>query len=64
MKDRTGKVRDELHPDGSVQIGGELWSAESEHGGIIPEGIRVRVVSVKGLKLIVTPEKSIDGDKK
>jgi membrane-bound serine protease (ClpP class) len=61
MKDRNGKVRDELHPDGSVQIGGELWSAESENGNIIPAGTRVIVVAVKGLKLIVRPQEPRDG---
>lgn len=64
MKERVGKVRDELNPEGSVQIGGELWSAESETGRIIPEGTRVRVIGVKGLKLIVIPEESIDGENK
>ena len=49
MKERTGLVRKELNPYGSVQMGGELWSAELENGSIIPEGTRVKVVKVKGL---------------
>lgn len=63
MKERTGIVRKELNPYGSVQMGGELWSAESENGSIIPEGTRVRVVTVKGLTVVVAPEKSMDGEK-
>lgn len=63
MKERTGIVRKELNPYGSVQMGGELWSAESENGSIIAEGTRVSVVKVKGLTVIVTPEKSMDGEK-
>jgi len=63
MKERTGIVRKELNPYGSVQMGGELWSAESENGSIIPEGTRVSVVTVKGLTVIVAPEKSMDGER-
>lgn len=53
---RTGIVRGELHPEGSVQLGGELWSAESMSGITITEGTKVRVVSIRGLKLIVVPD--------
>ena len=34
---QTGVVRKAINPNGSVQIGGELWSAE----GIIPEEVLV-----------------------
>ncbi len=50
----TGVVRSDLAPTGSVQLGGELWTAElapgEEH---LPRGTRVQVVSVEGLRLIV-----------
>lgn len=55
MKERTGTVVKELNPYGSVQMGGELWTAESENEMTIPEGTKVRVVAVKGLTLVVTP---------
>lgn len=53
LTERIGIVRDVLDPNGSVQLGGELWSAESEGDVVIPVGSKVKVVTVKGLKLIV-----------
>lgn len=38
---------------GEVQLNGLAWTARSEDGRVIPEGERVTVVSVKGVKLIV-----------
>lgn len=38
---------------GEVQLNGLGWTARSEDGRVIPEGERVTVVSVKGVKLIV-----------
>ncbi len=37
-----------------VELDGELWSAEPVRGGVEP-GSRVRVVGVKGIKLLVEP---------
>ena len=54
MSGRTGIARTELSPNGSVQVGGELWSAELEEDGpSLPAGTRVEVVKVEGLRLIV-----------
>ncbi len=54
MTGRTGVARTELAPKGSVQVGGELWSAELEGEGTkLPAGTRVEVVKVEGLRLIV-----------
>jgi membrane-bound serine protease (ClpP class) len=53
---RTGVVRSELNPSGTVQLGGELWSAEAEtHGMRIPRGVRVQVMRVEGVRLLVHP---------
>jgi membrane-bound serine protease (ClpP class) len=54
MAGRAGVARSDLTPKGSVQVGGELWSAELEGGSSkIPMGTRVEVVRVDGLRLIV-----------
>jgi membrane-bound serine protease (ClpP class) len=54
MSGRMGIVRSDLTPKGSVQVGGELWTAELEGGsGKIPAGTRVEVVRMDGLRLIV-----------
>jgi membrane-bound serine protease (ClpP class) len=54
MIGRTGIARTDLAPNGSVQVGGELWSAKLEEDGTkLPAGTRVEVVRVDGLHLIV-----------
>jgi membrane-bound serine protease (ClpP class) len=54
MIGRFGTARTPLNPKGSVQLGGELWSAELEEGGTkLPAGTRVEVVRVDGLRLVV-----------
>jgi membrane-bound serine protease (ClpP class) len=51
---RVGIARSEIGAHGSVQLGGELWSAEMEEGEApLPKGTRVKVVEVVGLRLIV-----------
>lgn len=51
---RVGFARSDINPRGTVQVGGEQWSAElSEPGAPISAGARVEVVSVKGLRLKV-----------
>lgn len=47
-----GTVTQALNPEGKVFVQGELWNAESDRP--LPEGSRVRVVSVRNLKLHVT----------
>ena len=54
MIGRTGVARTELNPKGSVQVGGELWSAELEEGSPkLKVGTRVEVIRVDGLRVIV-----------
>ncbi len=53
---QEGEARAALAPGGMVQVGGELWSAESESGPIQP-GQKVEVVGIKGLRLRVKPKK-------
>ncbi|MGE5122952.1 MAG: NfeD family protein [Acidobacteriaceae bacterium] len=54
MSGRIGIARTDLKPNGSVQVGGELWSAElEEEARPLPAGTRVEVVKVDGLHLIV-----------
>jgi membrane-bound serine protease (ClpP class) len=56
---RIGIVRFDLNPAGSVQLGGELWTAElTDPEESAPQGTRVEVISVKGLKLFV---RKVDG---
>ncbi|MBI3241527.1 MAG: nodulation protein NfeD [Chloroflexi bacterium] len=54
---KEGEVRQPLAPGGTVQVGGELWSAETEDGQPIEAGQKVEVVAVKGLKLKVRKRK-------
>ncbi len=53
---RVGTVKKEVHPGnirGKVNIENEIWSATSDQ--IIPEGSKVEVVKVQGVKVIVRP---------
>jgi membrane-bound serine protease (ClpP class) len=53
---RLGEARTPLAPAGTVQLAGELWSAEVETGApAIAGGERVQVMDVQGLRLIVRP---------
>jgi membrane-bound serine protease (ClpP class) len=52
-----GETVDQLSPDGTIRIHGELWKATS-NAGKIPKNTPVRIVSVKDLGLIVEPNKS------
>lgn len=54
MIGRTGVVSKAIDPVGAVQFQGELWTAELAEGSEpIPEGARVEVVKVEGLRLKV-----------
>jgi len=53
---QVATVRTPLHPEGSVFIEGELWSARCEEGA--EPGERVRVKAVKGLRLLVSKEEA------
>lgn len=49
------ETRTDLAPEGMVFAQGELWHAVSTNGSI-PSGQQVRVISMNGLTLTVTPE--------
>lgn len=49
----VGEARTDIHAEGSIQLGSELWSARSEVH--IPEGSRVKVVKRDGFILEVEP---------
>jgi membrane-bound serine protease (ClpP class) len=51
----TGVALSTLDPDGNVRVRWERWSALSL-GGPIPNGSRIRVVEVRGVRLVVEPE--------
>ena len=51
---QIGEAKTRVHEEGSVQVGGELWSAHCEKA--IPAGSRVRVVSREGFILVVESE--------
>ncbi|MGI5970276.1 MAG: NfeD family protein [Oscillospiraceae bacterium] len=46
---------DNLAGSGAVRIQGKLWTARSLEGEVIPEGERVRIERIEGVKLIVCP---------
>jgi len=48
---QIGEARTEIKDSGSVQVGGELWSAKSDTP--IPSGSAVRVTGMEGFVLIV-----------
>ncbi len=53
---QVGEARTEVHDDGSVYVGGELWSARS--GSKIPAGSHVRVIRREGFVLVVEKDKN------
>lgn len=44
---------DNLAAAGQVSLKGQIWTARSEDGEVIPEGSRVEVVRIEGVKVIV-----------
>jgi membrane-bound serine protease (ClpP class) len=55
LEGSAGVTISALEPQGTVRARGETWTAESLAGSI-PPGTPVRVVKVKGIKLLVQPE--------
>ena len=53
LVNQIAEARTALAPSGTVFLQGEYWNAESEVP--VEKGVRVRVVSVDGLKLHVSP---------
>ncbi len=54
LEGQIGEAKTPVHHEGSVQVGGELWSARSET--LIPQGSIVRVIGRDGFILEVTRE--------
>ena len=50
---KTGTATTNLEPHGSVRVGGERWTAESESGDPIREGQQVVVTAIQGLTVTV-----------
>ena len=44
---------DYLKAKGQVKVDGQIWSAESTENNIINEGVNVKVLEIKGVKVIV-----------
>lgn len=58
----VGEAKTAIHPEGSAQVDGELWTARSETP--IPSGTQVRVVGREGFMLDVVPvEESQDEER-
>jgi membrane-bound serine protease (ClpP class) len=55
----TARAKTDLSPDGEVHIQHQIWSATSI-GGSVHKGDHVRVVSVSGVRLMVTPLVDVD----
>lgn len=53
MIGREGRTRGELSPSGMVHVAGELWTAVSKTGEVIPVDTKIQVVGVNGLQLEV-----------
>ena len=54
----VGVVRepvDNLSTQGTVYVGGKLWSARTEEREVIPVGTQVDILRIDGVKLIVRP---------
>ncbi|MFC1889063.1 NfeD family protein [Thermodesulfobacteriota bacterium] len=53
MTGRRARVSDTLDPKGVVEVGDEIWNAETVDGSRVDEGEEVEIVSVKDLVLRV-----------
>ncbi|HVR38470.1 MAG TPA: NfeD family protein, partial [Thermoanaerobaculia bacterium] len=53
MVGEIGIARTVVGPEGKVFVHGEIWNASAK--GEIPEGSRVRVSAVQGLRVVVEP---------
>ena len=49
---------DNLRASGQIKIGGAVWTARSMGNDPIPEGVKVRVERIEGVKAIVTPKEN------
>ena len=46
---------DDINNDGQVKIAGQVWSAVSEDKSPLEEGTIVKVIAIRGVKLVVEP---------
>ena len=54
---QTARVTEEINnltPSGQVTISGQVWTARSEGGEVIPVQSKVRILRIEGVKVIVT----------
>lgn len=51
------KEIDSIKSLGQIKVNGEIWSAVDINNGNISEGTEVKIVKIKGVKVIVTPVK-------
>ena len=58
LEGTAGVALTDLDPRGTVRVRGETWSAESLSTPV-PAGATVRVVRVRGVNLVVEPEKEL-----
>ena len=49
------KKIDDINNDGQVNIAGQVWSAVSEDKSPLEEGTIVKVIAIRGVKLVVEP---------
>lgn len=54
---RTGEARTDIGDEGTVQVAGELWTAQSDEH--IPEGTRIKVMARQGFVLQVVPKDEV-----
>lgn len=58
---RTGEARTDIDDEGTVQVAGELWTAQSDER--ISEGTRIKVVARQGFVLQVVPRDEVQKEK-
>ena len=51
---------DNLFARGQVKVGGQVWSARSQSGELIPADTVVTVLRIEGVKVFVQPKESAD----
>ncbi len=55
----TGQVTQDIDNTcgkGQVNVSGQIWSARSEYGTVIPAGTQVKVLRIEGVKVFVEAE--------
>ena len=48
---------DNIAETGQVKLFGQVWTARSENGDVIPAQTRVRILRIEGVKVFLTPVK-------